>query len=156
MRRTGFAVLLVGLALAAPMESARASCFTSCQMSCRIGSPNILSECVRNCNRNNCERQASYGAIAFGATSGAWGASYDWANQAKAESVAMQNCAQHGNDCKAIVWFKQQCGAVASGEGTAVFWGLGGSDELARADAQNKCMNNGGKSCEVRASQCSK
>ena len=84
------------------------------------------------------------------------GASYHWASQEKADSVAVQNCAQHGNDCKAVVWFKHQCGAAASGEGTPAFWGLGGSDEQARADAQSKCVNGGGQACEVRASQCSK
>src|SRR5208282_5126138 len=99
---------------------------------------------------------ASYGAIAYGRTSGAWGSSHSWGSEAKAESVAMQNCAEHGDDCEVMVWFKQKCGAVASGEGTTAFWGLGDSDGQARADAQSKCVNGGGKACEVQVSQCSK
>ena len=97
----------------------------------------------------------SYGAIAYGRTSKAWGFSYRWGNRAKAESVAMQNCAQHGNDCEVMVWFDRRCGAVASGEGTTAFWGLGRSDGQARADARNKCVNGGGKNCEVQVSACS-
>ena len=97
----------------------------------------------------------SYGAIAYGRTSRAWGYSYRWNSQAKAESVAMQNCAQHGNDCEVMVWFDRKCGAVASGEGTTAFWGLGDSDGQARAAAQNKCVEGGGKGCEVQVSQCS-
>jgi hypothetical protein len=99
---------------------------------------------------------ASYGAIAYGRTSKAWGYSYHWGSRAKAESVAMQKCAQNGNDCEVMVWFMRKCGAVASGGGTTAFWGLGNNDGQARADAQNKCMNSGGKDCEVQVSQCSK
>ena len=55
-----------------------------------------------------------YGAIAYGATSKAWGYSYRWGSEAKAEAVAMQTCGQHGDDCKVAVWFKTQCGPVVS------------------------------------------
>lgn len=143
------AALGVLLALTAGAPASAATCW-----SYRNG------QCVQWCN--DCAPPSarapapSYGAIAYGHTSKAWGASYHWASQEKAESVAVQNCAQHGNDCEAVVWFKRQCGAVASGEGTAAFWGLGDSDEQARADAQSKCVNGGGQACEVRASQCSK
>jgi hypothetical protein len=98
---------------------------------------------------------ASYGAIAYGRTSRTWGYSYRWSSRAKAERVAMQNCAQKGNDCEVMVWFKRKCGAVVAGEGTTAFWGLGNSDGQARADAQNKCMKAAGKDCEVQVSRCS-
>jgi hypothetical protein len=83
------------------------------------------------------------------------GYSYHWGSRAKAESVAMQNCGQHGNDCEVMVWFDRRCGAVAAGEGTTAFWCLGRSDSQARADAQNKCVNGGGKDCEIQVSRCS-
>ncbi len=98
----------------------------------------------------------SYGAIAYGLTSGAWGTSYHWGSEAKAESAAMQRCAEHGKDCEVMVWFERKCGAVALGQGTTAFWGLGDSDGQARADAQSKCVNGGGKDCEVEVSECSK
>jgi hypothetical protein len=99
---------------------------------------------------------SSYGAIAYGSTSRAYGYSFSWGSEAKAESVAMQNCGQHGDDCEVMVWFEHKCGAVTSDEGTTAYWGLGDSDGAARADAQNKCVNAGGKGCQVQVSQCSK
>jgi len=99
---------------------------------------------------------SSYGAIAYGRTSKAWGASYHWESQSKAESVAMQKCKENGDDCEVMVWFKGQCGAVAAGEGTNAFWGLGGSAAQARAQAQSKCEEGGGKGCEIEASECSR
>jgi hypothetical protein len=98
----------------------------------------------------------SFGAIAYGRTSRAWGHSFHWGSQAKAESVAMQNCAKRGDDCEVMVWFKRKCGAVASGEGTSAFWGLGNSDGQARAEAKNKCVSDSGKDCEVQVSACSR
>jgi len=98
----------------------------------------------------------SYGAIAYGRTSGAWGTSYQWTSQSKAESVAMQNCKEHGDDCEVMVWFKQQCGAVAAADGKDAFWGLGANEGQARAQAQRKCEDAGGKGCEIQAAQCSK
>jgi len=97
-----------------------------------------------------------YGAIAYGRASKAWGASYHWESQSKAESVAMQKCKENGDDCEVMVWFKGQCGAVAAGEGTDAFWGLGGSAAQARAQAQSKCEEGGGKGCEIEASECSR
>ena len=97
----------------------------------------------------------SYGAIAYGRTSKAWGYSHNWGSQGKAESVAMQNCAQHSDDCEVMVWFDRRCGAVAAGEGATAFWGLGNNVGQAQGEAKNKCLNGGGKVCEVKVSQCS-
>jgi len=98
----------------------------------------------------------SFGAIAYGPTSRAWGYSYHWGSRGKAESVAMQNCAKHGNDCEVMVWFDRRCGAVSAGEGTAAYWGIGRDDAQARAAAQKKCADDGGKGCAVQVSQCSR
>jgi hypothetical protein len=98
---------------------------------------------------------ASYGAIAYGRTSQAFGYSHRWGSEAKAESVAMQNCGQHGDDCEIMVWFENKCGAVVSGGGATAFWGLGNSENEAQADAQKKCQDGGGSDCEVQVSHCS-
>ena len=75
----------------------------------------------------------SYGAIAYGRTSRAWGNSYHWGSRAKAgKSVALKNCEQHGNDCEVIVWFDRRCGAVVPGEGTAAYSDVGRSDRRPR------------------------
>lgn len=143
--------VLVSLTASAP---ARAQCSFGCNRY-------EQGQCVeyRTCTPGSSTPSApaaSYGAIAYGRTSRAWGYSYHWGSQAKAESAAMQKCAQKGNDCEVMVWFKRKCGAVVSGEGTAAYWGLGNSDGQARADAQNKCKNDGGKDCQVQVSACSR
>jgi hypothetical protein len=136
-------------------------------------SAQVQAQCTFGCNRYDQGRcveyrtcspgtstpsapAASYGAIAYGRTSMAWGYSNRWGSQAKAESVAMRNCAQHGKDCEVMVWFERKCGAVAADDGTTAYWGLGDSDGQARADAQTKCVKGGGNACEVQVSQCSK
>ncbi len=97
----------------------------------------------------------SYGAIAYGPKSGAWGDSYRWGNRTKAESVALQNCKQHGDDCEVAVWFDRRCGAVAAGEGTAYYWGVGRNDTQARSIAKKKCEEDGVKKCEIQVWRCS-
>jgi hypothetical protein len=98
----------------------------------------------------------AYGAIAYGRTSKAWGYSHHWASQAKAESVAKQNCAQHSSDCEVMVWSKNQCGAVASADGNNAYWGLGDGVGAARGDALGKCAKGGGKKCAIQVAQCSR
>src|SRR5579862_1280137 len=146
----GIAAIIAGglLALASP---ARADCTSSCVMY-------ESGECVQTaetCTSTPEPPAPSYGAIAYGSASRAWGYSYGWDNEGKAESVAMENCSEHGSDCEVMVWFEHKCGAVAAGDGTAGFWGLGDSDSEARADAQSKCQSGGGNNCAIQVSQCS-
>jgi hypothetical protein len=108
--------------------------------------------CVKQCSQVG----PSYGAIAHGRSSRAWGSSFQWDSEAKAESVAMQNCQENGDDCEVIVWFHDECGAVAASDGGAAFWGLGDGEGQAREDAVNKCVKGGGKNCEIEAAQCSR
>ncbi len=98
----------------------------------------------------------SYGAIAYGRKSGAWGYSFHWDNRAKAQSVAMKNCAQQAQDCEVTVWFDRKCGAVAADAGPTAFWGIGDGAGQARAAALNECMKAGSKGCKVQVSQCSR
>jgi len=109
-------------------------------------------ECLQQCSQEG----PSYGAIAYGRKSRAWGSSYRWDSREKAESVALQNCQQNGDDCEVIVWFYDQCGAVAAGDADDAYWGLGDGEGAARADARNKCAQGGGKDCRIQAAQCSR
>jgi hypothetical protein len=59
---------------------------------------------------------------------------------AKAESVAMQNCAQHAKDCQVTVWYDHKCGAVAADQGPTAFWVIGNTIGQARTAAPNECM----------------
>jgi Domain of unknown function (DUF4189) len=99
----------------------------------------------------------SYGAIAYGRKSGAYGYSHGWGDQAKAESVAMENCAQHGSDCEVMVWFDRKCGAVAArSDSTIAYWGLGDGAGAANSQAMSQCTKDGGRGCEVKVSHCSR
>jgi Domain of unknown function (DUF4189) len=142
------------LALLTASAPARAQCSFGCNRY-------VQGQCVeyRTCTPGTPTPSApatSYGAIAYGRTSRAWGYSYHWGSRAETENVAMQKCAQKGNDCEVMVWFKRKCGAVASGEGMSAFWGLGNSHGQARAEAKNKCVSDSGKDCEVQVSACSR
>jgi hypothetical protein len=148
----GLAALVLGALIAlAANASARAQCSFGCNRY-------VQGQCVeyRTCTPGLSALPPSYGAIAYGRKSRAWGHSYHWGSQAKAESLAMQNCAKHGDDCEIMVWFKRKCGAVVSAEGSVAYWGLGDSEAQARAEAQSQCVKEGGKNCEVEVSQCSK
>jgi len=98
----------------------------------------------------------SYGAIAYGRTSTAWGTSYRWDSQEKAESVALKNCKAHGDDCEPIVWYKNQCGAVAVSDAADVFWGLGDTKDVASVVAIAKCQEAGGTNCAAQVAECSR
>jgi hypothetical protein len=96
-----------------------------------------------------------YGAIAYGRTKQAYGASYRWGNRAKAEGNALQRCRKYGDDCEVMVWFMNKCGAVAVRVDTKVgYWGLGNSEDEARSVARQECAKDHGQRCEVLVSQC--
>jgi hypothetical protein len=146
---------------AAPLASAWAgdvnSCIDQCFSSFRPPADcpactGLRDQCLKQCSKVG----LSYGAIAYGRTSGAWGSSYQWDSRTKAESTAMQNCQESGDDCEVMVWFHDECGAVAADDGGTAFWGLGDGEGQARERAVNKCVQGGGKNCEIEAAQCSR
>jgi uncharacterized caspase-like protein len=61
-------------------------------------------------------QSAFYGAIAYSRSTGVHGFSYDHASQGTAEEAAVAKCAEHAPDCKALVWFRDGCGALAEGK----------------------------------------
>ena len=125
-----------------------------------------LENCVSVCDNayctvthDHCIESApapAYGAIAYGRQSGAWGTSYHWTSRAEAERVALRNCAPHGNDCETAVWFRDACGAVATGGARIAFWGIGDGIGAARASALGKCRTGGGDRCTIAVSACSR
>jgi Domain of unknown function (DUF4189) len=112
---------------AAPLASAWAGDVNSCIDQCFSSfqppadcpyCTGLRDQCVKQCSKVG----PSYGAIAYGRTSGAWGSSDQWDSRVKAESTAMHNCQKHGDDCEVMVWFHDECGAVAAGDGETAFW----------------------------------
>jgi hypothetical protein len=82
-----------------------------------------------------------YGAIAYSPQSGAYGYSYDYNSRADAENVAINNCRQHGTGCEIAIWFRNACGAVATGRNGG--WGSAWANSRAAAEnmAINYCSN---------------
>ena len=147
---------LIGLA-AMLAGSAPVWAWQDCWTSCSRGVEGRCVEYTQTCTERSSAPAASYGAIAYGRKSQAFGYSHGWDSRTKAESVAMQNCGKYGSDCEVMVWFERKCGAVAVPRGsTAAYWGLGNSDGEARSIAMGQCTRDNGRQCAVKVSHCSK
>jgi serine/threonine-protein kinase len=77
-----------------------------------------------------------YGAIAFSQDTGSAGYSYDYGSQYGAEQRALAEC---GNGaCAVVIWFRNACGALATGNGN----GYGTGWAVTRADAEQIALSN--------------
>src|SRR5271154_1096973 len=108
----GIATLALGVLLVlASAAPARAVCFDNPYCG-RYDQGQCVEWVTPHCDYGTAPGAAttsySYGAIAYGRTSGAWGYSHRLGSEAKAESVAKQNCAEHGDDCEVMVWFDRK------------------------------------------------
>ncbi len=95
---------------------------------------------------------STFGAIAYGATTGRWGYSNDYSRQVQANQRAVKECGQP--DCVVRVWFRDECGALALGDNGA--WGADRGDSAAQAQsaALARCTPNGDH-CQIKATRCS-
>jgi Domain of unknown function (DUF4189) len=154
-------VILLGFAIAPPISPARASCYSdclgSCWMSSSAGSYSCTTKsgyCSAKCMSGGNDSAPSYGAIAYSASSGAYGFSEKYGNRVQAESRALSECGK--GDCTVATWYFNSCGALAtSGNGA---WGgaQGSSERSARAQAQARCAKEGGTNCAVLFTRCSR
>lgn len=146
----------VCLGLLAGATTAGADCVSACQASTYCDSEmNASGECGRrlnDCYINECNKTL-YGAIAYGAESGAVGWSYDFDDAPSAEREALSNCSAGGSDCQVVVDFWNTCAAVAAGGGI-VRYGLGGNEQLAQDQAMAACAQDGGSQCAIQAWSC--
>lgn len=78
----------------------------------------------------------TYGAIAYSASTGSHGYSYDYPTRADAEYRAMQECNAYGPGCQVATWFQGQCGALATGQ----TGGWGGSYGATQYQAEQKAL----------------
>jgi hypothetical protein len=112
------------------------------------------ADCVdEQCNRPT----VSYGAIAYGAKSTAYGYSADQRTQQEAERGALTDCRSNGDDCKLVASFSNNCAAVAAIESKGVFsTGSGATDREAEDAALKACERSHGKGCEIEVWDCAK
>lgn len=71
----------------------------------------------------------SFAAIAYSDESGAVGYSNDYDSRAGAEQRALAEC---GSGCKVVLWFKNACGALATGDDG---WGTGWASTRGAAES---------------------
>ncbi|HZO02297.1 MAG TPA: DUF4189 domain-containing protein [Burkholderiales bacterium] len=93
-----------------------------------------------------------FGAIAYSTRSGANGWAKDHASREAAERAAVAACSKHAKDCKAVLWFKNGCGALAVGA-KAYGWGWGTTQALADTEAIKACAKHAA-GCKVKHQVC--
>lgn len=96
--------------------------------------------------------QDYFGAIAYSPSTGSQGWSYDHNSRDAAETRALSECRKHANDCRALVWFKNACGALATGpKGYGTGWG--DTQSLADSYAMKVCGQHS-SGCSVKRRVC--
>lgn len=93
-----------------------------------------------------------WGAIAYSFSARVDGTSWDYSTQGEAANVARRACGQA--DCRVLLTFESECGAIAVGENGGWGGGYGDNHDAARNAAQNTCRRHGNKSCRVASSVC--
>jgi hypothetical protein len=86
-----------------------------------------------------------YAAIAFSQRSGNYGYSNDYGTRRSAEREALERCG--GDDCTVVLWFRNACGALATGDDN----GYGTGWATTRGEAEEIATS----SCNEQAENCS-
>lgn len=95
----------------------------------------------------------NYGAIAYSPTNGSIGWGYDYPSKEEAERIALTNCRKYATDCVIPVWFRNACGALATGpSGYGSGWGV--TRDLAETYALESCRKHS-QGCAVQRWVCS-
>jgi len=114
MRAAGkqFAGILIAAFAALAVGRVQADCASECAWaSGGYGTYNY-----NLCYPLQCTNKKSFGAIAFGASSDAYGYSWGKSSTGEAQQTAMVNFRANGNDCKIVANFSNACAAVAAVE----------------------------------------
>ncbi|MFJ6324634.1 MULTISPECIES: DUF4189 domain-containing protein [unclassified Rhizobium] len=98
---------------------------------------------------------AQFGAIAYSKSSGSYGSSHNYSTRADAEDEALSGCSSYADDCRVVVYFRNACGALATGNNHG--YGYGWSERRARAQytALSNCAAND-SGCHIVSWTCSK
>jgi hypothetical protein len=83
----------------------------------------------------------NWGAIAYSESTGRHGYVYDYPTQADAINSAVERC--RARDCRAVVWFRNSCAALAKG-GTNYGYSIGDTRAVAESKALAECRKRGG------------
>ena len=97
--------------------------------------------------------QEHYGAIAYSDRTRSHGWSKDYPSRAAAEKAAIAGCAKHADDCRAVLWFKNGCGALATGPRSGVGWDWAEDQTMADRRAISTCSQQS-SACTVKQRVC--
>jgi serine/threonine-protein kinase len=92
----------------------------------------------------------NYGAIAFSQATGSYGYTYDYGSRGSAEQGAINKCSGR---CGIVLWFKNACGALATGSGSGYGTGWAGTRRRAEGVAMSNCRERTG-GCSILAWAC--
>ncbi len=94
-----------------------------------------------------------FGAIAYSVRTERYGYASDARSRGDAEARALREC--RAGDCVIKVWFRNSCGALATGdEGRITGWAYNNSLDEAKERALRECRAHGGHRCGIRAWAC--
>jgi hypothetical protein len=93
-----------------------------------------------------------FGAIAYSPGKRAHGWAKDHPSREAAERAALAGCRKHAEDCQAVLWFKNACGALATGPKGAG-WAWDPAQQPADQAALNVCAKHS-KACTVKQRVC--
>lgn len=101
------------------------------------------------------QRADSYGAIAYGPKSSAWGNASGESSAEDAKQKALSFCARRGDDCEVVASFSNTCAAVAVVEATgATFVATNEKRGSAESQAMTACTQKNRSGCRMAASIC--
>jgi Domain of unknown function (DUF4189) len=151
-------VPVFAVAWTAALAPARADCVSQCSMITPQVWPNDWESrkmsCLQSCG--NQPARISYGALAYGVQSTAWGYSYGKGSVAEAAREALSGCKPNGDDCKVVYDFHNTCAALAAVESKGVFASAYAPSKAgAEAAAMADCKRQYGNDCAVEVSACS-
>jgi serine/threonine-protein kinase len=96
--------------------------------------------------------QDYFGAIAYSPRTGAHGWAKDYPSRDAAERAALSICRKHASDCRAVLWFRNACGALATGAG-GPGWAWAETQLLADNEAMKLCAKHS-SACTVKRRVC--
>ncbi|MCC6196407.1 MAG: DUF4189 domain-containing protein [Burkholderiales bacterium] len=101
-------------------------------------------------------RATKFGAIAYSPSKRANGITYDFGDRASAERAALNACIERSRagDCRVVIWFSNNCGALATASDGTYGGGYSGNKLGAESRAIQYCRGAGGRDCAIQRSFC--
>lgn len=162
-----FAVLLLVM-MFRPADAFAWNC-RECREHCGFGpyAKYCMDTCFCNDQLGISERKESrpvFGAIAYSIPDASWGHAYNARTRIDATNIAVKYCRENSKapqQCRAVTWFVNSCGALATDE-KGHPWSVGGGNDSpnyslsqATSAALSLCRRNGGKNCSITTAVCS-